>query len=49
MKLKVLMCRIFKIVLMIIVVFSLVAFIGVHVAHNEVFSRADYDEYKNSL
>lgn len=45
---KALIYRIFKIVLLIIVVFSLVAFIGVHAAHNEVFSRADYDEYDSN-
>jgi len=45
---KVLIYRIFKIVLLIIVTFNLIAFIGVHAAHNEVFSRADYDDYDSS-
>jgi pimeloyl-ACP methyl ester carboxylesterase len=31
--------------LLIIAAFNIVAFIGVNVAHNKVFSRADYDEY----
>ena len=45
---KVLIYRIFKIVLLVIFIFNLVAFIGVHAAHNEVFSRADYDDYDSS-
>lgn len=48
MKSKSLINTIFIIVIFIIVIFNLVGFVGVHVAHNQVFSRADYDEYDST-
>lgn len=38
-----------RVIIFIVVMFNIVAFIGVNIAHNQIFSRADYDEYNEKV
>lgn len=44
MKIKIIK-RILLIILSVLILFSIVAFIGVHIAYSKIFSRSNYDEY----